>query len=493
MPTPGPIPQVDLLSGKSAFIAAHSDLLQQKFDGKGKISPPAGSAKSNNAALGNFVDDVILAFVDAVETGAISGDLPAVLANGNTTGGTNIEISAGDLITSPVATNIPITPGAGGIVELNADAEMGGDLLPDVDGTRSVGTIAKAFADGRFVDFLVENGLTVEGNVDLDSPNAQLNVGDGGGAGTLRTFGDNTANRVHWEIRDQSTQVWRWTLLTSGTWQLTNNAGGHTWSFQAAGTTLFPNSVTISAGDLTLDSASPITSFGDFAGSPNTQFRKTAAGFAQLQFQTAATTNDKRLLFDTDETLKLQSHNGAVYADGLTLDNNADVLIENQLLVAGAAAGDAVALATNIVVGDGNDCGITLFNGVSNEGRISFADAAGAMRGEIKWEDTFDTFTWSTAGAVRMRLSSQNLRPFSNGLIGLGVTSIRFTECWADNVIAQDGIQLGDTVADGPTEFGGTGIPAAGLGVNGDYYFRDDAGAGTHIYFKTAGAWAAFA
>lgn len=42
----------------------------------------------------------------------------------------------------------------------------------------------------------------------------------------------------------------------------------------------------------------------------------------------------------------------------------------------------------------------------------------------------------------------------------------------------------------------GTGVPAAGLGNDGDYYFRFDGTGGvgnTHIYFKTAGAWSSIA
>lgn len=37
----------------------------------------------------------------------------------------------------------------------------------------------------------------------------------------------------------------------------------------------------------------------------------------------------------------------------------------------------------------------------------------------------------------------------------------------------------------------GTGVPDNLLGQDGDYYFRTDAGVGTHIYFKAAGVWAA--
>lgn len=40
---------------------------------------------------------------------------------------------------------------------------------------------------------------------------------------------------------------------------------------------------------------------------------------------------------------------------------------------------------------------------------------------------------------------------------------------------------------------GGNGVPAAGLGVNGNFYFRYDGAAGTFIYHKAGGAWTAFA
>lgn len=37
----------------------------------------------------------------------------------------------------------------------------------------------------------------------------------------------------------------------------------------------------------------------------------------------------------------------------------------------------------------------------------------------------------------------------------------------------------------------GTGVPAAGVGTDGNYYFRKDGVAANHIYFKASGAWAA--
>lgn len=39
--------------------------------------------------------------------------------------------------------------------------------------------------------------------------------------------------------------------------------------------------------------------------------------------------------------------------------------------------------------------------------------------------------------------------------------------------------------------YGGSGVPNNANGANGDFYFRSDGGAGSRIYFKSAGTWAA--
>ena len=53
------------------------------------------------------------------------------------------------------------------------------------------------------------------------------------------------------------------------------------------------------------------------------------------------------------------------------------------------------------------------------------------------------------------------------------------------------GIAVGNGTTAGPRLWGGTGAPAAGLGANGDYYFRSDTPgtANQRVYVKSAGAW----
>lgn len=62
------------------------------------------------------------------------------------------------------------------------------------------------------------------------------------------------------------------------------------------------------------------------------------------------------------------------------------------------------------------------------------------------------------------------------------------------SIYAAAGVYLGNTTTtQGGALYGGSGVPAAGLGANGDVYFRVDGGAGTTIYQKRAGAWVATA
>jgi hypothetical protein len=75
-----------------------------------------------------------------------------------------------------------------------------------------------------------------------------------------------------------------------------------------------------------------------------------------------------------------------------------------------------------------------------------------------------------------------------NGTI---VPILRFRVTNDGIVNLQNGVRPGDgTLGNGGRLHSGAGVPAGGLGDNGDYYFRSDGGVGTHIYFKSGGAWA---
>jgi hypothetical protein len=82
--------------------------------------------------------------------------------------------------------------------------------------------------------------------------------------------------------------------------------------------------------------------------------------------------------------------------------------------------------------------------------------------------------------------NGDNFVPFNQGIQDLGTSGYNL------RTIYSNAINLGQTGTAFPNGLrGGTGVPAAGTGVNGDFWFRyDGGGAGaTHLYFKNAGAW----
>ncbi|MBV8194774.1 MAG: right-handed parallel beta-helix repeat-containing protein [Candidatus Dormibacteraeota bacterium] len=53
------------------------------------------------------------------------------------------------------------------------------------------------------------------------------------------------------------------------------------------------------------------------------------------------------------------------------------------------------------------------------------------------------------------------------------------------------GAMSGTPVGNGHTRWYGAGAPAGALGIDGDYYEREDGGSGTHLYFRSSGTWSA--
>ena len=108
----------------------------------------------------------------------------------------------------------------------------------------------------------------------------------------------------------------------------------------------------------------------------------------------------------------------------------------------------------------------------------------------------------STGGAVSLVYQaggSGYMAIFNNsgnrvGYIGDATTNLQITV-----EVGNVQIQGGKLFLSQPTLFtqtvcglwAGTGAPSSANGAAGDYYFRSDAGAGTHIYFREASSWAA--
>ena len=76
------------------------------------------------------------------------------------------------------------------------------------------------------------------------------------------------------------------------------------------------------------------------------------------------------------------------------------------------------------------------------------------------------------------------------GAAGTGITNVTATgTLTGGSVVTVGSVTVGNSAIAGPKLWGGVGAPAAGLGANGDFYFRSDGAANTHIYNKAAGTW----
>ena len=99
------------------------------------------------------------------------------------------------------------------------------------------------------------------------------------------------------------------------------------------------------------------------------------------------------------------------------------------------------------------------------------------------WAQADNTYDIGASGANRPR-DIYAARSMGVGFNASGV---------AGSLTVQGPLSLGNGAAVGLGLWSGSGVPAAGLGANGDIYFRSDGGAGTTMYQKRAGTWTATA
>lgn len=169
----------------------------------------------------------------------------------------------------------------------------------------------------------------------------------------------------------------------------------------------------------------------------------------------------------------------------------------------------------NSLWGDGTlDPGITAFNRL---GDLSFP-ALNSLYGKLSLRGNVDNqtvlaltgqTTTGTQGDLTITRTGAAVNAVGQGANVIlqnstGSTSVEIAEyngefvirtfsagAWAERarILPAGGVRIFNFSA----VYSGTGVPGAGLGANGDFYLRQDGGAGTCIYQKRAGAWVATA
>ncbi len=103
--------------------------------------------------------------------------------------------------------------------------------------------------------------------------------------------------------------------------------------------------------------------------------------------------------------------------------------INGPIFVAGADAGDAPAGALDIVIGDGSDAaGLTIFTSATTEGTIVFTDGIGVEQASIAYDHNVPQFEWTVETSLEMLLTTVALSPGADDGNSLGTDALRWLD-----------------------------------------------------------------
>ena len=467
---------------------------------RGQDAPAAsGSAGSTLALRGGDGDGVgnaggvtITGGAPGASVGAVGGSVTIQGTDSSAAGGG----AGGDIILVP---GLALGPGADGVVSIGNAAELttGGNITLDSanptfkagDGTgtpsieldksdagtsavrwRNIGFTrwtagldtseawalgrfdgAAAFQDNPIVVSNATGNVTLVNNLTLNSTSPLVTFGDGTGSpGFVRDKSDGGQFLDRWRVAGNNRWVTTFATNEDLGWFRYNSSG----VFQDVPLNLDASTGNVTlANNLTLNSASPIVTQGIGTGSPTYTFDKLDIGGAsviQFQFEGSLAANAKRILHDTDETFKIQHHDGGGFVDALTIDNNADVNVTNQLLIAGAAAGDADAGANDVIVGDQTgDAGFTINMG-ANTGEVAWNNGTNNRQAAITYVNASTRMDFRVGNVDELRLSGTVLGPrVTPGGLDLGTSGVPFGAANVQTLVIPETASVTDAPAAG--------------------------------------------
>lgn len=181
-------------------------------------------------------------------------------------------------------------------------------------------------------------------------------------------------------------------------------------------------------------------------------------------------------LFTDRGSLNLNAPGGSIafYLWGTDFNNKATQRF--LVLNSWTGAGSVIGIGGTPVPAQGSPIQLHIENQLNSD--ICFKSAFAGGFGIPQWVMTGDITAsgYPTGG---------HLVPYQTGLYDIGATSPAPLFVRKGYINA---VQLGNGCS---SLLSGSGVPAAGLGVNGDVYFRVDSTAGASLYVKRSGAWAA--
>ncbi len=470
----------------------------------GSATPTFASAVINSSLTGSAIldDDTfgtasattvatsesIKAYVDAQV--ATADSLAEVLANGNTTGGSNILFGDNDKAIFGAGSDLSIYHDVSnsyikdnGTGNLNIQSNGVGVVIAHTDGTdlavfNSGNGTANLYHSGSLkiattssgIDVtgtVVSDGLTVDGNINLGD-NDSIYLGD---SNDLRIYHDsgsslirNTTGSLY--IQDDDGHVY--IRPKSGQDGLIAIADGAVTLHHSGNAKLATTSTGIDVtGNVTIPTGNKIA----FDTDGLTYI--TEDQDERLRVWVAATEFIRMTNTTTDE-IRLLPYGGNLFAGG-NLDVTGTVVSDK----ANIGTSTAQYSGTDLTVGDNSDSqnGLAIQTSTSGIGYILFGDGSGASayRGEINYSHSTDSMTLKTAGTTRLNLANNGDISFyedtgstqalfwdaSAEALGIGTTSIRSNYSLDVRNAGNSGvnIQAGDEAADIVLSVGSAGTP----------------------------------
>lgn len=444
-------------TGEAAHIrAAEATIGTLSFDSA--VLGPGSQADANSAA-----DDLVIGEIAATNRGVtILSTGIARLAFTDSVG-----VIAGGVSYTHASDTMSLILGSAS-VSLNASG-----INPGTNNTMSLGTsmlrysALHASAITCYGDSIVTGNTTLYGTAAITGA---LTVGDGT-AGVTASLNKNVGTNTDLLFKQNGTSLWRVRHASGGNLEvardvlgvLTNavtvnssNGSVDLASSLVIGDTLtvdgdtdITGAITQDTGNVTFGDTSAVVTAGSGSGSPSFVLN---GSIGSLYFKETGTTQ-YAVVYDGG-TFSIQRYSAGVYQDAISYSIS------------------GVTIPSNIVVGS--------------------ASASSAYVGISKDEAGAGALVYYNESVIRWKIicnSSEDLlieRYNSGGTLQSTVTISNSTGEWSFPAA----IGLNGSAS---RLRQGSGVPSAGLGSNGDHYFRTDGAQTTNIYYKTGGSWVALA
>ena len=141
-----------------------------------------------------------------------------------------------------------------------------------------------------------------------------------------------------------------------------------------------------------------------------------------------------------------------------------------------------------------------LTKSVSTSGTVTLVSLSleNGILGSVATATNTPVISLSLGNISTLNVKALNITATAVVISSVSVLNVTATNVTANSIVSVSNLSSntkifpGTDAGAGQTAAGiyaGTGAPSNANGNNGDYYFRSDGGATTHLYFKTAGAW----